>query len=235
MDVFHRGIWLGLLDHRGLNQATTAYYRSTSKYKDPAYNSGGLLDWETAAIERFFLECRSVLVGAAGGGREVAALAQRGFMITAFDCSEDLVDICRALVGENTQVLLVPPGQVPESDRQFDGIVVGWGGYMHIVGTDARLRFLRALRSRVVTGGPVLVSFLTRNPEARRYRWIRNIARLVRRLRLSGDPVELGDTVAGSFDHHFTRDEIESELERAGFRVKHSSDVPYGHAVGIAT
>ena len=46
--------------------------------------------------------------------------------------------------------------------------------------------------------------------------------------------VELGDTVSGSFDHHFSREEIEAELKAAGFRTVHTADTPYGHAVGLA-
>ena len=105
---------------------------------------------------------------------------------------------------------------------------------MHIVGRESRVRFLRALRNRVKLGGPLLISFFTRNPEAQRFKWIRNISAVVRRLRLSTEPVELGDTVSGSFDHHFSREEIEAELEAAGFRTVHTADTPYGHAVGIA-
>ena len=49
--------------------------------------------------------------------------------------------------------------------------------------------------------------------------------------RRSDAPLELGDTVAGTFDHYFTWDEIEAELADGGFTVVETSSAPYPHLV----
>ena len=54
-------------------------------------------------------------------------------------------------------------------------------------------------------------------------------------MRLSREPVELGDTLAGNwFQHEFTEAEIRGELKQAGFRVEYFSGRFGGCAVGVA-
>jgi hypothetical protein len=50
----------------------------------------------------------------------------------------------------------------------------------------------------------------------------------------SRDPVEYGDTLDGTFDHLFTRDEVTDEMFAAGFELVLYAESPYGHAVGRA-
>jgi hypothetical protein len=50
----------------------------------------------------------------------------------------------------------------------------------------------------------------------------------------SPDPVEYGDTLDGTFDHLFTKDEISAEMCAAGFELVLYAESPYGHAVGRA-
>ena len=86
----------------------------------------------------------------------------------------------------------------------------------------------------VDAGAPLLVSFFTRGDDSRRLRLTYRIARILRRIRRSNDKVEIGDTLDGTFDHHFTRDEVEKELAAAGFELVVYSATPYGHAVARA-
>lgn len=235
--VAHEGVWLGIMDRDALDRATALYYRRRPGYRDPRYNESGLHGWEERVLDRHFGDCSSVLVGAAGGGREVVALCGRGLRVAAFERSPELVEFCRGLLesaGLAAEVVLSPPGEAPAGDEIFDGVIVGWGAYMHIPGRDARVRFLRQLRNRIRTGGPILLSFFARKKDSRRDVWIQRIARTIRRLRLSREPVEVGDSVSGSFDHYFTREEVAAELAAAGFRLELYDPEPFGHAVGIA-
>jgi hypothetical protein len=69
----HEAIVLGLLDHPALAEITSCGYESCKEYRDFVYNHSGFSAWEADAIEPYFGACRSILVGACGGGREVAA------------------------------------------------------------------------------------------------------------------------------------------------------------------
>ena len=167
----------------------------------------------------------------------MVALADKGLEVTAFECSLKMVQAARKLLTDRNlaaEVIEAPPGEVPKLEAEFDGAIVGWGGYMHIPGTAARVRFLEQLRERVPPDAPILLSFFTRSPDSGLFLWSRRVARLIRRARLSREPVDLGDALAGSFDHHFTSQEIASELTAAGFSLVHYSEDPIGHAVGVA-
>jgi hypothetical protein len=73
---------------------------------------------------------------------------------------------------------------------------MGWGGYIHIPGRERRIRFLRQFRKHVKAGGPVLVSFISREGEGGRVKITFAVAKLVSALGLSREPVELGDTLS---------------------------------------
>jgi len=234
----HDGFWLGMLDHAALQGLTARQYDGDDSYADDVHNLSGLHHWEIGALDRYFSGCRTLLVGAAGAGREVIGLAGRGFRADGFDCSPKFFERGRSLCqarGVAANFLFAAPGEVPEEAGVYDGLIMGWGGYIHIAGRERRIRFLREFRKHVKAGGPLLISFLSRSGGSGRVKIPFAVARLVRALRLSREPLEMGDTLAGNwFQHEFTEAEIRHELEQAGFRVEYYSGRFGGHAVGIA-
>lgn len=237
MRVLHEGWWLGILADDDFDALAGIQYTRWPHYRDDDYNASGLKEWEARAIRDHFPGKGALLVGAAGGGREVVALARLGYRVDAFDCVEPLVEYCRcalARFGTVARVIGAPPGEVPAGLHHYDGLIVGWGGYMHIPGRARRVAFLQALRRHVDAGAPLLLSFFTRSESARGLLWTYRIARVLRRLRRSADTVEIGDTIDGTFDHHFTRKEVEGELTAGGFELVAHSESPYGHAVARA-
>jgi hypothetical protein len=231
----HEGLWLGLLDHPHLRAVTDQRYEMWRTYGADDHNLSGLMPWEESALDRFFGGCGSLLVGAAGGGREVLALARQGYRVTAFDCSEHLLNRCRRLLADEglaVSAAVSPPDHVPDGVGQSDGAIIGWGGYMHIPGRPARVNFMQQIRSHLPPGGPLLLSFFSHRQPSRSDRLVAGIAGVIRRLRRSRDPVEVGDRISRTFDHRFCEEVIGSELESAGFDMIHSTHQPYGHAVG---
>jgi len=238
VEALHRGFWLGLMDRTALNEATAAFYNSAHAYHQPDYNLSGLVKWEDAVIEKFFKECRSILVGASGGGREVLDLCRQGFEVDAFDPSPIYARHCADLLASEMlrgKAVQSEPDVVPESLGIYDGLIMGWGGYTHVPGRAARIRLLKQFRGHVHDGGPILISFWTRTSgDERQLRWIHAIADRLRRIRLRSESVEFGDSLHPSFVHSFSQHEIQSELAEGGFRTVFYSEKPYGHAVGIA-
>lgn len=216
---------------------SVAQYSRWGSYRDDAYTGSGLRTWELDALARHFPREGSLLVGAAGGGREVVALCRRGFRVDAFECVDALVDYCREALprlGVSARVLPAAPNAVPAGLGAYDGLIVGWGGYMHIAGRSRRVAFLRSLRGHVDPGAPLLLSFFARTDPSRALRLTFRIASALRRLRRSTDAVEYGDTLDGTFDHRFVREEVASELAAGGFELVAYATEPYGHAVGRA-
>ena len=73
-----------------------------------------------------------------------------------------------------------------------------------------------------------------RSSHGRQFEISRRVATAVRRIRFVDEPVELGDTVAGTFDHYSTWDEVTNEMERAGFAVVETSNALFPHIIGRA-
>jgi len=242
VEAIHRGFWLGVLNRNGLDKATELYYLSLKKYQSLNYNKIGLWQWEENALNTYFEECKSILIGACGGGREIVALASMGFQVDGFECSHELVEYSKEILtseGIDAQVYFAPPNQVPIELNIYDGLIIGWGGYMHIPGRDRRISFLKQIRLHVKDDGPLLLSFFARD-KSKQYGRICKVARFVAFLTRNSHPVELGDNINGTFDHCFTKEEIDHELSQAGFEMVYysaiysSDETSYPHAVAKA-
>lgn len=142
------GVWLGIMDREDLQRLDEAYYRKNGKYVDQDYNRKGLFEWEQAAIDRYFIGCRTLLLIAVGGGREALALHRQGFEVDAVECHPRLLESANDLMRQENipvRVRQAPRDECPPSGKTYDGSVVGWGAYMLIFGRDRRIAFLRSM------------------------------------------------------------------------------------------
>ena len=226
--ALHRGFWLGCLAPDDLNAITAGQYADSQSLTSLEYMRGGFFDWENTLVHRYFHPGSRILVAAAGTGREILALRSAGLDADGFECNTNLLGAGQkifAQLGEAYSVTLCAPDRVPSGSVTYDGLLVGWGGYMHIPTSRRRIQFLRALRDRAQPHSPLLLSFFTRAAESSRCDLIAyRVARICRTLRLApkNDSVELGDDLdAGQYVHRFTRDELQAELGDAGFELAH--------------
>lgn len=233
--ALHSGFWLGLLGDRSVDQATEVFYASDGRFGDRNHNRSGLREWEVALIERHCPDTGRVLVPAAGGGREVLALATMGYEVVGYDPSARLVELGRRLiadVGVNATMLQTSGNTLPPGlGEPFDWVLFGWGGISHIRGAEHRRAVFTDLQNVLVPGGVVIVSYLDREEGNRRFGLAYMTAVWIRRLRRSKEIVEPGDTIDGSFDHYFTHDEIAAELAAAGLEVIDRVAAPYAAIV----
>lgn len=229
----HDGLLLGALSPDTIHRLDQLYFDREDTYTDPGHNRSGLFWWEQDAVERMFPEAGRVVVTAAGAGREVIALREAGFDAVGYEPNADLVRAGLTLLEESGQPACLHEAArdaFPAVDGRFDAGIVGWGGYMHIQGSAARVAFLRDFRAAVADGAPVLVSFAIRSSDGPYHRAVAKVGTRVRRLR--GRPeVELGDGLIPHYVHWFTRAEFAREAERAGFELAEWSGQDYGHAV----
>lgn len=237
-----KGVCLGVMGRRALHAVDEAMYRERPIYHTAEHNTRGWFDWEQEALAHFPSSGRIAVIGA-GGGREVLALARQGHEAVGYECNPALVATAERLLAEQAlgaraSVALLPRDAVPAADRPFDAVIVGWSAYMLIIGSEARIRFLRGIRQMVDPGAPVLISFFTREGDGAYLRTVARVAGPLRRL-LRREPVEMGDNLSPNYVHHFTRDEVERELRAGGFRMAAFSPqgngaYASGFAVGLA-
>lgn len=233
----HQGIWLGVLDRDSLHEITNVKYASDKMYQATSHTCAGLWNWEREVWDRHFLNCQSVVIAAAGGGREVLALCELGVDVDGFDCCESLIAYGNGILasqGFTTRLELSQPDKFPDHSKTYDGAIVGWGGYTHMMGRDTRVCFLKQLHRHLQPGSPLLVSFRLRTGPRRDLRVIQQLAQTIRCLRGSPQRIELGDTLIDGFTHLFTQEEVSEELGTAGYRVALFGDHGLGFAVAIA-
>jgi hypothetical protein len=138
-----------------------------------------LWPWEKKAISQHFPPPPgTLLVGAAGGGREALALARQGYRVVAFDpirqLATSLADMCGGLPVESLlgryedlpvlNTLSQPPAPIDLRSRPlFSAAILGWGSISHLRSDQCCIETLRQFRQ--LTHGPILVSWLLGRPK----------------------------------------------------------------------
>jgi hypothetical protein len=233
-----QGVALGLVSNEKLEQLTQQRYStdvSLASFADESYVNSGLLLWEREAIFKYFPPAGRVLVGAAGAGREMVALAAEGFFVEGFDCCKPLVELAQVELkrhGIDSNLYYTSPSTVPECNGPYSAALVGFSGYMYIAGSDRRIRFLQELCKLLKPDAPVMISF-TEGSHGRKRVWTAKIGTFIRSI-WRAPPVEEGDCIKNGFQHHFVRQQIVSEMNAAGLEMAYySAGTCYGHAVGL--
>ena len=237
------GLWLGVFSREQLHAIDEEFYTRSKKrfagqwnYHSQEYNRSGLFDYEKKVLPNYFGDCRRLLLYGAGGGRDTLALLRMGYRVDAFESHPDLAVAANELLrqeGYDPVVQLVPRDQGPTTDAIYDGIIVSYGTYMLIQGRKHRIRLLRQLRAQTQVRCPIFISFFHRNGTPRRYKASVLVANIIRRT-LRREFTELGDWLDPYYRHHFTEEEIVSELFEGGFDIIHYDTTGYGHAIGTA-
>jgi hypothetical protein len=139
-----------------------------------------------------------------------------------FDRARSLVDAGQVILrnaGCPGRLIWAPPGTVPAMEGRFNAAITGWSGYMYIPRRAQRLKPLRDFRGLLVEGGPLLLSFQTRELCERRMDWSTRAANWIRKIR-GVEPVVVGDRLDSGFKHWFNREDISGEMAEAGLRMK---------------
>jgi SAM-dependent methyltransferase len=211
----------------------------------------GLFQWERTLLERPEVpRAGRVLLAAAGGGRELKALAQRGYDVTAFEPNpvlregaQQVAAQCGGLVldGAYADLSLALHGRGPlrvlRARAPYDLVVLGWGSITHVLEEDDRLALLESVRA-LAPSAPVITSFFLRPESGHGGR----TERLRRALRATftklgapngAAPEGLAYEAGGGFVYAFTESEVQALAHRAGYAVAVLESSPFPHALLI--
>jgi hypothetical protein len=212
------GFWLGLLSEAAIDIITQRSYKDW-QYSGSAYLDSGFQFWEEIAISRFFPPGGAVLVASAGGGRELIALTRAGFTADGFECSRPMVAAgshALSLRGIGARLQWAPPCRIPEISGTYDAAIIGWNGYTYISPPERRISFMKSLLPHLRPGAPVLVSGALRSAPGVASLAPR-VANLVRVLTFRAPAFTTGATFPGRPRHQFAPDQLEAELNAAGY------------------
>jgi hypothetical protein len=229
------GFWLGILTNKQLHIIDEVFYSDTAMYFTDEYTKRGLFGWEKEALGQHFSECRSILLLAAGGGREIFGLQEFGFDVHAFECHPGLRDYANDFLSRESlieRVLPINRDECPPSNTLLDGAILGWGSYMLIPSRQIRISFLKQLRQNLTPGSPVLLSFYARAGNEKRFWALSKTANIFRRITFRELTTE-GDDLVPHYAHYFSKVDLKEELNDSGFDLITFESSPYGHGVGI--
>jgi cyclopropane fatty-acyl-phospholipid synthase-like methyltransferase len=239
MNAIFSGFWLGVLDRESLHRLDQLYYDHESMYWDEDYNRQEIQDFEQEVFPTYFQPPSTLLLACAGGGREIFLLNQMGHQVDAFESNPNLVEFANKLLqkdGIATEVRWAPRDTCPTFDKTYDGLIVGWGGYLGFQGQRQRIEFLKQMRAHAKPGAPILMSFFHRDRLTPTFadRLTLSFANFIRAI-LWQEKIEPGDSLYSHnkiFVHYFTQEEIEFEMAQAGFQLVLYNIDNYGYAVG---
>jgi len=239
--------WIPPTDRASL---TGALYSRQETYLPGGHRfEGGLFGWEKRALEApIFPKSGRVLVGASGAGREVKALLERGYEVSAFDPCAPFVEATRSFVKEKPATLLEgsyddlvaasrglggPLAPLAEGPS-FDAVILGWGSLSHVLPAASRLDLLCAVRS-LAPRAVVLTSFMLRHDGALEHSKGRLRDALRRAFSAMGapGPSEPGDSFFpdGGFFSYLSPNELPRIAFEAGYEIALFEDGPYPHAL----
>jgi len=232
--ILTEAFWLTVLSRKALKAIDDFHYSRSGKYKDKDFNKSMLNDWEEKMVLTYFSECKTIMVLASGGGREVYALEKMGFNVEGYECNKTLVEVSVKIMqdeGIKAHIAWVPPNHCPDNKKKYDGIILGWGAYIHVKGRETRINLLKEISSHLSDDGPFMLSFWYANEYMEAY--CEKISRINKKLCkiLKKQAVEKGERLSPFSGKYFTFDEVEQEMNEAGFNLIYKEARPYGHVV----
>lgn len=236
--------WIDPADRAALSGAL--YARQSTYLPGGEVFQRGLSAWERSALDSpLFPRSGRVLVGAAGGGREVVALVERGFEVVAFDPCAEYAEAARR-VAPSAEVFQASYDDLVAAasgrggplasviGASFDAILLGWGSLSHVTPLGSRLALFHALR-RLAPRAPVLASFAllpeSSAPPDSKGR-VRDTLRRVFAAMGAPGISEVGDIfLREGFFAQLASSELMKLASEAGYEVSLFEEEPFPHAV----
>jgi hypothetical protein len=212
----------------------------------------GLFAWERSLLARPEVPASGkVLLAAAGGGRELKALIERGFEVCAFEPNpvlrEGALQVAHARPDSRSIVLdglfadlgAAARGEGPlaalAQRAPFDLVMLGWGSITHVLSQQEQLDLLSSVR-KLAPNAPVITSFFLR-PDAGyggRTEQIRATLRSLFAWMGAPNPAPepgLAYEAGGGFVYAYSESEVQQLAHSAGYSVVVLEASPFPHAL----
>jgi hypothetical protein len=220
------------------HQFNDRVYTRITLYTSDHHNST-LFDWERRVIDNYFPHPPArILIGAAGGGREMLYLSKMGYDVAGFEPIVSLVNNIQRIIDKNKLLCSLCAGYeeltngipIIESNAPFQAIILGWTSLAHVGEEPIRKKLFQKLR-QLCPAGPVLVSWTNT------YDTINYKRKMLRSLlmHLGAQRQSIADyyNSYSGFLHPFTVNEIEALAKEGGYSIAMLSRQSHPYAVFI--
>jgi SAM-dependent methyltransferase len=204
--------------------------------------AAGLMPWEEDVVERFVQPAARVLVIGSGSGRDLIALAERGYQVTGVEPADSPLRSAQRVLSERRLAATLIEGFFEDAplSGEFDVAMFSYYCYSYIPESHRRVGALRKAAEHLAAGGHILVSYPILD-RPRRFK-IR-LARMMGALCASDWRIEAGDLVSVvrtngpiyDYAHAFQPGEIEKEAAAAGVQLVYRRDFPDGAVVVLSS
>ncbi|MEI6851233.1 MAG: hypothetical protein WCL06_00260 [Bacteroidota bacterium] len=236
--IISEAFWMSVLPKSFIAALDEYHYSHSEKYCTETYNHMGFFKWESDMIDRYFANCTSLMVLGSGGGREMLALQKKGYEVEGYECNEKLLDFSKNFLlnsGTMASVFYAKPNHGPDNDKVYDGIILGWGAYNHVMGKERRINLLKEINTHLTIGSPFMINFWFAYENIDHYsQKLWKVNRFFCRI-FRTHSIEKGDLLTEFSGHIFSMQEVSDELLQAGFIVNYANTHPYGHMVAHKT
>lgn len=214
----------GLLRQEDLKTASRMYWRAYGTSDDEV--DAGLELWEKRLYEKLLRPEDRVLLVGCGAGRDLLALAERGYDVTGLDPMPELVDRAREHLARRSLSGKVQQGFVEDADIDgvFDAIILAGCCYCYVPESRTRVSTLARLKVRLADRGLLVVTYAASQPRSRFLLWM---MRTVSWLSRGNWKAERGDNLSRGYfvpqllryEHLFAPGEVARECAEAGLRL----------------
>lgn len=223
----------GLCDEAAFVELAGLGWRSEEGYRHPSLLELDLLPFEKD-IGTLISPRARVAVAGCGGGRDLIALAKRGYCVTGFDIAPSSVESARRALTERGISATVHHGDAADfvcPGGPFELFIFSWVAYGYIPGKPRRVKALSNALSALTPNGRILLPLKARDTDAlgRGLRFSRLVAAVTR----NSFRLEPGDLLHEGFlyERRFTRSEIADEAAAAGLELERWKSFPDSHGV----
>jgi hypothetical protein len=232
--------WFGPERREAINQtlSQTFWGKTTAYVPGGDIFEMGLFDWELRAIaEPPFPRSGRILLGGAGGGRELVELCRRGFDVVAFEPSGRLCESARQVIASFPRADVVQasyrdlvnaanehagPLAPHVLNTSFDAIFFGWASFNFALADLNACELLSAARL-ISPQAPILLSVGMSLAETGRLGRLRRVLRRINKLLGAPSARRPGDYwCVGGFGHLLSEDEFISAVRDSGYRLQYS-------------
>jgi SAM-dependent methyltransferase len=194
--------------------------------------AAGLMCWEEELVARFVNPDDDVLLVGSGPGRDLIALAGKGYRVMGVEPARRAIATARHHLEKRGLCADIIEGFFEDValPRRFDVILFSYCCYSFIPGSRRRIAALRKAGGHLTAGGRILVSYLS---EPSGHPALIQCARFAATVSGSDWRPERGDTVHPvhptlplfHYEHAFRPGEIDSEVVAAGLRLTDRRDI----------
>ncbi|MCA9146686.1 MAG: class I SAM-dependent methyltransferase [Planctomycetales bacterium] len=242
LEAIQSGVFMGLVDDQAFQAFDTYPFDESQPMNVAAEAERGLEAWERRIVREHFDSVQSVLVVAAGGGRELIELDKLGFQTTGFEYGRKLYEATRReliLQSCGASIVKCERFDVPRAEHMYDAAYIARKFLSHVHDRQVRIELLANIRRTLRPDAKLAIGYYTRERDTLAFRMQAGLANTLRKLRGRREfPVEVGDhldTESPLYHHHYVWEELRDELREAGFTPDEHGTTWFGWAVASVT